>query len=270
MDDDLHSLVLETGPAGSNNEELEEICFKAGFDVLDNVAETSHNAVIGFNGGMAHVYTKNRATGNWSDAPRYGADVLVLAQRLYDNAVGLLNDDPEEGILGGIELVLVRNSEADGFNGPYSVMYRHLGWHGNWTYKTTQEALSITMNGNPLIPPGYADFVKNIDRLRDIRAGDIILMANFTSQRSAMEPDGAGPWVDGGYYFGDRFPAWHGSIYDTDMTIPLLFSFPHGEGSSLALFLSTVNAKVPAAPGEPARITDVTPTVYKLLTEEDY
>jgi predicted AlkP superfamily pyrophosphatase or phosphodiesterase len=41
------------------------------------------DAVVASNGGMAHVYLKNR-TGAWRDAPRYNEDVLPVAQAFWE------------------------------------------------------------------------------------------------------------------------------------------------------------------------------------------
>lgn len=133
-----------------------------------------------------------------------------------------------------------------------------------------ENAALVTINGRPLVPTGHADFVTSISRLRDVRSGDILLMANYTAERTAVEPPGTGDWEDGGYYFGVPLPAWHGSLYDTDMTIPLIFSFPYGEGESFGRFLNAVNDEVPAVPGGPPCITNAPRATYKLLTGEEY
>jgi hypothetical protein len=61
---------------------------------------------------------------------------------------------------------------------------------------------------------------------------------------------------------------WHGSLYDTDMTIPIVFGFPHGEGASLTAFLQTVNGVLPSPPNN-ARIVDPNKAAHTLLTGED-
>lgn len=71
-----------------------------------------------------------------------------------------------------------------------------------------------------------------------------------------------------GYYFGGQLYGWHGSLYDMDMTIPIIFSFPQGEGASLFAFLQAVNGMLPTPPLN-ARIVDMNRTVHTVLTGEN-
>ena len=105
----------------------------------------------------------------------------------------------------------------------------------------------------------------------DTRSGDIILLSNYSKQhRNAIASvEGGDPQSrDGGYYFGGQLHCWHGSLYDTDMTIPLVFSFPRGDGSDLSAFLGVVNSGLSVG-GTGARITHISPIVYRVLTAEE-
>ncbi|RMD60139.1 hypothetical protein D6833_10310, partial [Candidatus Parcubacteria bacterium] len=125
--------------------------------------------------------------------------------------------------------------------------------------------------GLPLLPPGYVDPVANLQRLQDIRSGDIILLANYSKKRrNAIAPKAEGDpnGLDGGYYFGGALQCWHGSLYETDMTIPIVFSFPRGTGTDLDRFLATVDAVLPPLPGR-LMITDIAQAIYFLETGEN-
>ncbi|NOS99999.1 MAG: hypothetical protein HOP29_05180 [Phycisphaerales bacterium] len=272
--DDAHSIVIET----SFDEELEDVFDSMSWDVLDLAAYSGkgdYNAVAALNGGIAHIYLRNRHNGNtsWAIPPDYALDVIPLAQRFYDMSVGLdVDGNKEDEILGALELVLMRDATGpEGFAAPYKIGFRYAGTEGSFVPISVPGGVGFDCNGAgmPLVPPAYVDFVANIDRLRDIRSGDIILLSNISKRhRNCVNPAITGQPYDGGHYFGDPLDSWHGSAYDTDMTIPIIFSFPGGEGQELDDFFNTVNASVPSQPG-PARITDIVPTLYKLLTGEN-
>ena len=241
--DDDHSLVLEE----TLDEELEEIMEAAGFEPLDVASETSHNAVLAINGGMAHIYVKNRLINSWSALPRYLQDVRVMAERLYDNNIGALNDDEENNNVGAFDLILVRNP-AGGFGGPYEVLVKQ---GGSFSTMTLTQAIA-----NGMVDPSYINFEANIQRLQDVRSGDVILLAEGICQNDAT-----------GFYFGAPLPGWHGSLCASDMTIPIVFSFPRGSGPALMRFLSILDTSFPQPPSE-VRITNIEPTINELLTLE--
>ncbi len=261
------SLLLE--------DDLEIVFTNAGYDVLDFAAEQFYNSVFSPNGGMAHVYVKECSCSNsprcdtvfgvsnsWAAAPRFIEDVLPLAERFYNNSADSLEDpdgnpiDLDNPTLKGfLDLVLVRDSEgAGGWNAPYQVLTKDT--NGDF------ETISITTALARLLPDWrYVDILTNMQRLQDIRSGDIILLAADVCANNAS-----------GYYFGDgdEIPGWHGSLCETDMTIPIIFSYPEGEDvpggpQDLTQFMSTVQPMVNLDP----RITVISPTVFKLLTNED-
>jgi len=247
-EDDIHSLLLEE----AFDQELEDIMIAAGFDPLDFATEISHDAVLAINGGMAHIYVKNRdpAINSWSALPRYLEDVRVMAERLYDNNTGELSDDPEGFYVGAFDLILVRNP-AGGFNGPYEVLVKQ---GGNFTTVSLSQAVA-----NGMVDTRYVNFEANFQRLQDVRSGDVILLAAGMCDNDAT-----------GYYFGAPLPSWHGSLCASDMTIPIIFSFPRGTGSAMMRFDSILDdpfVGLPQAPAE-ARITGIHHTIFELLTRE--
>jgi predicted AlkP superfamily pyrophosphatase or phosphodiesterase len=267
--DDTHSLLFKnetTTPAPELLRPFQDL----GYNLLEDAFQIDYDSVLTVNGGMAHVYVRNRESNWWPDAPRYVEDVLPLAERFYDHTVGnvtlsLLKDS--------IELVLVRDSTGpEGWNAPYRIGFRTKLTAGSFVTISLSGALGFThpTNGLPLVPSGYLDLVNNMQRLQDIRSGDIILLSNYSKKhRNAIASfeEGDPQNRDGGYYFGGQLYCWHGSLYDTDMTVPIAFSFPRGEGALLTTFLQTVNGSLPAPPAN-ARIIDLTNTAHKLLTEE--
>lgn len=72
-----------------------------------------------------------------------------------------------------------------------------------------------------------------------------------------------------GFYIGGELPGWHGSLCATDMTIPIILSYP--TGSSMAAvdrFNGIVDRMIPDVPPqvEQARITDIHHVIWELLT----
>jgi len=262
VEDDTHSLLFYqyTNP---DIPELYEPFQALGYDLLRSVIQIDFDSVLTVNGGMAHVYVRNRDSGWWPDKPRYSEDVLPLAQGIYAWGV----NDNSTAQAESIELVLVRDSNGpDGWREPYRVLFRALRTTGSFLTLPLDAAIDFTLpvNGLPLIPSSYVDILDNIQRLQDIRSGDIILISNYSKRhRNAIAPypEGDIEHRDGGYYFGGQLPCWHGSLYDTDMTIPIIFSCPHGDGVA---FKQAVNALLPAQ----ARITDIGNSVHNLLTGE--
>jgi Type I phosphodiesterase / nucleotide pyrophosphatase len=273
VEDDTHSLLLET----LADKELEAVFDALNLDVLDSANPATEcdpvcgfDAVVTLNGGMAHVYLRDSVTNEWASPPSFVQDVLPVAKRFYDNTVGTVIDELE--LLGSIELILVRDATGtNGFKSPYLVVYKTGITEGKFGMLSPLDALSFSIDGVPLISPGYVDFVANIERLRDIRSGDIILLSNYSKKhRNLIAPfeEGDPQGRDGGYYFGGELDSWHGSLYDTDMTIPIVFSCPRCGDNETTQYLNTVNSTLPQAPAT-AKINDIAPTVFKALTEGD-
>ena len=102
----------------------------------------------------------------------------------------------------------------------------------------------------------YRHFVANLSVTPDQRSGDVILLANYCGPARDEET---------GWYFGTAHWGWHGSLCDTDMLIPIVLSYPSGEGAALQRFLDRAQNELNAD----HRITAVASIVHKLLTGED-
>jgi hypothetical protein len=128
------------------------------------------DAVVASNGGMAHVYLKNR-TGDWRDpAPRYSEDVLPVAQAFWEaNETGRYYAN----LKGSLAMILIRSVEQDGWEANYHV----------YTQGGLQEIAGF-LTENP-----HIDAVSGSERLAHLsgpNSGDMELVAN----------------ASGGYYFG--------------------------------------------------------------------
>jgi len=251
--DDAHSLVLQRLPAF--DDELRRVFNRAGYNVLHTWTQTDHDAVLAINGGMTHIYVKHGRTDGpddmpWSVPPRYMEDVRPIAERFYKNNTGEIIDEP--GLAGTLDLILVRNPSSD-FSGAYEVL--EFITSGPMSGQFEPVPLSEAV-GNGWVDARYVNFEENVQRLQDVRSGDVILLpANVCLNNGT------------GYYFGKTLPAWHGSLCQSDMTIPFIVSFPNAEGEARTRFENIVNTL--PLPTNEVRITDIVPTVFQLLTAED-
>jgi arylsulfatase A-like enzyme len=149
------------------------------------------DVVLATNGGMAHVYLRNRLTKEWRDQPRYFEDVELALK-------ALLGDRELRQVL---DAVLVKDALlAEG-------LYRRaLG--------------TFVDEGSVLVhladTPGYKDPRKNelINKLYSSRSGDVLIVLK-----------------DGYYFDGSEGEFWglnsnHGGLSDTDLNIPLVLAGP--------------------------------------------
>ncbi|MCP3982506.1 MAG: hypothetical protein GY716_24665 [bacterium] len=215
-------------------EDIEPVMAAIGLDVLDGPnAFADAEVAVGLNGGMAHVFVKNQTSEIWPDPPTF-PQVVQVASRFYRNDTGAAVDNPTGFPATCLDLVLVRNASVP--NGGWAAPYR--------VYTEVGGAPVFTPLAQAAIPNNYANFLNNIANLQDIRSGDVLLIPRYP------------------FYFGEEFEAWHGHTVDTDMTIPLIFSFPKGQGPELTGFLTEAQNRVAANP----TITVFARTLYKLLT----
>jgi hypothetical protein len=141
--DDRHSIRL----GFPFDRELGHVFEALGLDVHDVPGEDpACDAVMGLNGGLAHVYLRHRA-GRWAAPPRYEEDVLPVAESFRQmNETGKYEDE----LQGSLELILVRETEHEGWQGEYRV---YLG-------------------------KDYADAANRIRLAASVTTGDLILVAN--------------------------------------------------------------------------------------------
>ncbi|MBN1953926.1 MAG: alkaline phosphatase family protein [Anaerolineae bacterium] len=207
--DDRHSIRL----GFPFDRELGHLFAALGLDVHDIPGEDpACDAVMGLNGGLAHVYLQHRA-GRWADPPRYQEDVLPVAEAFYQlNRSGKY--EPE--LVGSLELILLRNSEQEGWQGEYRA---YLG--GGQT-----QPLADYLQAHPELD--YVDAVNRIRLAASAMSGDLILAAN----------GGAG------FYFGAPIVGVHGGLYPGDSEAVLTFALPGGSADDVAWLRETVNGVI--------------------------
>lgn len=217
---------------------------KAGFrprPFLLNVAEDDDfNAVIAYQGAMAYIYLADRShcpeagmVCDWQSPPRYEADVLTLADRLWrNNRTG--EDVPE--MQDTLDMILTRKPRpAPEDDEPFSV------YIGNGE----TQSLAAYLEENPR--PEFIDFESRIKDLSEgrygERAGDILLIARNSDSLPILER----------YYFGPGYYSWHGSASASDSDIPLIVAHPGHTTTDLSRRIESVLGKRAAQ----QRFTDV-------------
>ena len=172
------------------------------------------DAVMGLNGGLAHVYLQHR-TGRWADPPRYADDVLPVAEAFHQmNERGQYAPELE----GSLELILVRNAGEEGWGGAYRA---YLG-------NGQTQALADYLAAHPEL-----DDVDAVHRLRLAASevsGDLILAAR------------AGE----GFYFGSALRGVHGSLWRGDSEVVLTFAWPGASAAEMARLRQEVEERVAA------------------------
>lgn len=200
IDDERHALHL--GFPFEN--ELEHVFAALGLDVHDYPGEDPDcDALITLNGGLAHVYLQNRQRDHWSAPPRFTEDVLPVAQAFAEmSATGRY----EESLRGALELIMVRNVEAEGWETEY------VAYVGDGQTQPLPDYLAA----HPELP--YTDPVNRLRNLSGQWSGDILLAANGRE----------------GFCFGGPLKGVHGSLYRGDSEAVLTFAYPGGDAASVA------------------------------------
>jgi hypothetical protein len=232
--DDRHSIRL----GFPFDRELGHVFRALGLDVHDIPGEDpACDAVMGLNGGLAHVYLQHRAA-RWADPPRYAQDVLPVAEAFRQmNEVGKYEDE----LLGSLELILVRDAEHEGWQGEYRV------YLGDGRTQPFAEALAA----HPEL--GYADPVNRIRLAASATSGDIILVANGRE----------------GFYFGAPTTGVHGGLYPGDSEAVLTFAYPGGTPDEILWLRETVTGVVADRcaneGGREPSVADMVPAALALL-----
>jgi predicted AlkP superfamily pyrophosphatase or phosphodiesterase len=162
--DDRHAIRL----GFPFDRELGHVFSALGLDVHDIPGEDpACDAVMGLNGGLAHVYLQHRA-GRWADPPRYAEDVLPVAQAFFDmNETGMYDDE----LQGSLELILMRDAEREGWQGEYRV---YLG--GGQT-----QSFADYLAAHPELD--YPDAANRVRLAASVGTGDLLLVAKEGSRR---------------------------------------------------------------------------------------
>jgi len=206
--DDRHSIRL----GFPFDRELGHVFQALGIDVHDIPGEDpACDAVMGLNGGLAHVYLQHRAA-RWANPPRYEEDVLPVAE-----AFRQMNESGkyEESLRGSLELILVRDAEREGWQGEYRV---YLGARsGDQPQRDGQtQPLGDYLAVHPRL--GYAGAANRIRLAASAMTGDLILVANGRE----------------GYYFGAPTTGVHGGLYPEESEVVLTFAYPGGSPDEIA------------------------------------
>ena len=203
--DDRHSIRL----GFPFDRELGHLFAALGLDVHDLPGEDpACDAVMGLNGGLAHVYLHHRA-GRWANPPRYADDVLPVAE-----AFRQMNESGkyEESLRGSLDLILVRDAGREGWRGEYRV------YVGDGQTQSFADYLAA----HPELD--YADAVNRIRLAASAMTGDLILAANGRE----------------GFYFGAPTTGVHGGLLPGESEVVLTFACPGGSPDEIAWLRETV------------------------------
>lgn len=232
--DDRHSLRM----GFPFDLELAHIFKALKLDVHDYPGEDPHcDAVMGLNGGLAHVYLQRR-DGRWADRPRYVEDVLPVAQAFFEmDAVGRYAAE----LQGTLDLVLARNVERDGWGALYEV---YLG-------AGRTAPLAEYLAQHPEL--GYVDAANRLRLLASEVTGDLLLVAKGRE----------------GYYFGAPLRGVHGGLLPGESDPVLVFAHPAGDADAVRHLRETVHGVIgDRCANEGARlpsIADLVPVVAALF-----
>jgi len=203
--DDRHSIRL----GFPFDRELGHVFSALGLDVHDVPGEDpACDAVMGLNGGLAHVYLRHRA-GRWADAPRYEEDVLPVAEAFRQmDEIGKY----EESLRGSLSLILARDAEHEGWQGPYRV----------YTGGGQTRPLADYLAAHPELD--YPDAANRIRLAASAMTGDLILVANGKE----------------GYYFAPPMRGMHGGLLRGESEVALTFACPAAAPDDVAWLRETV------------------------------
>ena len=232
--DDRHSIRL----GFPFDRELGHVFEALGLDVHDVPGEDpACDAVMGLNGGLAHVYLQHRAA-RWADPPRFAEDVIPVAEAFRQmDETGKYEDE----LQGSLELILVRDAGRDGWEGAYRV----------YVGEGRTEPLPGYLAAHPEL--GYADAANRIQLASGPNTGDLILVANGRE----------------GYYFGAPTTGVHGGLYPEESEVVLTFAYPGGSPDEAAWLRETVAGVVAdrcaEEGGREPSVADMVPVALTLL-----
>lgn len=232
--DDRHALQL----GFPFDLELAHIFTALGLDVHDKPGEDPNcDAVMGLNGGMAHVYLQNK-NGKWSDRPRFRQDVVPVAQAFHK-----MNTEGEyaEELYNTLDLILVRDVEHEGWHAPYRV------------YKDEHTQIPLDISA-ALKAKAYVDPVNRINAATSEVSGDLILIAKGKE----------------GFYFGAPTKGVHGGLLPGESDPILTFAVPDADISRIEqmrdIVSNTIKDCVAADNNRLPSIADMVPVLHNLIT----
>ena len=196
--DDEHSLRM----AFPFDRELGEFFDALGLDVLDRPGESLNcDAVVGSNGGLAHVYLRDRKSKQWAQPPDFQHETLPAGLAFWQaHAHGRYAPELQNSLAG----VLVRDIEQDGWEAPYQAL----------TPQGLRLSLTEWFNAQPA--QEYADPVNRLNNLAGPLCGDILLISNYAQ----------------GYYFSAPARGMHGGLHPEDSQATLAYGWPGASESA--------------------------------------
>jgi len=232
--DDRHSIRL----GFPFDQELGHVFEALGLDVHDVPGEDpACDAVMGLNGGLAHVYLQHRQA-RWADPPRYAEDVLPVAEAFRMMSE---NGKYEEELQGSLELILVRDAQHEGWRGEYRV----------YTGDGQMEPLEGYLAAHREL--SYAGAAHRIRLAASEETGDLILVANERE----------------GFYFGAPLRGMHGGLYPGESEVVLTFAYPGGSPDEVAWLRETaagvVADRCANEGGREPSVADMVPVVLTLM-----
>ena len=207
--DDRHSLRL----GFPFDLELVHVFNALGLDIHDIPGEDPNcDAVMGLNGGLAHVYLQRR-DGRWADRPRYVEDVAPVAEAFYAmNAQGRYADELHDTL----DAILIRDVERDGWGAEYQA------YVGEGTTQPVADYLAAHLE---LV---YVDPVHRLRLAASETSGDLILVAKGRE----------------GYYFGAPARGVHGGLLPGESDPVLTFGYPSGDSESIVWLREIVSGVI--------------------------
>jgi len=232
--DDRHSIRL----GFPFDRELGHLFAALGLDVHDVPGEDpACDAVMGLNGGLAHVYLQHRAA-RWADPPRYAEDVLPAAEAFRQMNEG---GKYEESLQGSLDLILIRDAEREGWQAEYRA---YLG-------DGRTQPLGDYLTAHPELD--YADPVNRIRLAASALTGDLILVANGRE----------------GFYFGGPTTGVHGGLLLAESEAVLTFARPSGSPDQIArlreMVAGVVSDRCASEGDRQPSVADMVPAALALL-----
>jgi hypothetical protein len=190
--DDRHSLRLSF----PFERELSKLFDALGLDVLDIPGESLNcDAVVASNGGMAHVYSRNRKSRQWAETPDFEQDILPIGLAFWQaHTYGRYAPELQDALAG----VFLRDVEHQGWGARYQAL--------------TPQGLRCSLGEWFTDQPAqeYADPVNRLNNLAGPMCGDILLVSNYA----------------GGYYFAAPMRGMHGGLHPEESFATMAFSGP--------------------------------------------
>ncbi|MFQ5616334.1 MAG: alkaline phosphatase family protein [Anaerolineales bacterium] len=184
-------------------------------DVLDMPGETKVDSVLSMNGGLAHLYVKRRTLlSKWTDPPRLEKDTLPLVAAFWEGTTtGRYCDD----LYNALNMILVRDTERDGWNGPYQA-YTPRG------LVPLDEYLANRLNIRTVDP------INRLNALSSPNSGDVLSFSNY----------------DEGYYFSYPYKGIHGGMHPDDSRALLAYGLPGGTGEQATQLCQKISGAIDA------------------------